>query len=304
LGNESRQANFSELVIVPAGPLWYVPFEAMSVQVGGQYRPLITAGQRPLVIRYAPTASLGVPHQTGRSLTAETLVLCGKLTPKDSYDVALNAVSRFTKSGIKNLIPMTTNEKENPLPASASAFSSQIQQLVVLDDIPMPSSGSPLGWSPFNNDRTKAKNPAASWLSLPWGGPQLVVMPGFHTPAENSLKENKNKPTVLNGDDLFLSAMLLEACGAKTILISRWRTGGRVSYDLTEQFLLRYATEPAANAWRQAIMEVGSNPLKPDEEPRVRMEGAGEPPIANHPFFWGAFMLIDRGESREEPEKK
>jgi CHAT domain-containing protein len=121
-----------------------------------------------------------------------------------------------------------------------------------------------------------------------------VVLPAFHTAAENSLKSG-----LQNGDDLFLSAMLLEACGANTILISRWRTGGRVSYDLVEQFLLQLAEKPASEAWRQAIMEVGSQPIDLDAEPRVRKDINVDVPIANHPFFWGAFMLIDRGEKAE-----
>ena len=295
LGNEARPTNFTELVIVPTGPLWYVPFEAMSVDVGGgQYRPLLTAGQTPLVIRYAPMASLGVPNrQLRRGANAETLVVCGRLMSRDSVDVSLEAAHRFTQSGVRNLAVMQANERESPLPASASAFASQVQQLVVLDTIDP--RGVPFGWTPFSHDRARARNPVATWLTLPWGGPSLVVLPGFQTPAESALR---NAPG--NGDDLFLSSMLLQACGAQTILISRWRTGGRVSYDLTEQFLLQLAERPAAAAWRQAIMEVGSNPINLDEEPRVRNDSRdpdAEPPIANHPFFWGAFMLIDRGES-------
>ena len=290
LGNEVRpMPNLSELVIVPTGALWYVPFEAMSVPSGDQLRPLLTAGQN-LTIRYAPTASLGVPLKSGRRVNAETLVMCGKLMPRDSAEVSLEAVNRFTQSGIKNLTVMESNDKNSPFPTSASVFASRVQHLVVLDDIPF---NPPLGWSPFTNDRTRAKNPVATWLSLPWGGPSLVVLPAFHTPAEVSLRGS----ALQNGDDLFLSSMLLEACGARTILISRWRTGGRVSYDLVEQFLLQLAEKPAAEAWRRAILEIGSNPIKVEEEPRVRMEPKMEVPIANHPFFWGAFMLIDRGET-------
>ena len=290
LGNQMRPANFSELVIVPTGTLWYVPFEAMSVSSGDQSRPLLTAGQTPLVIRYAPTASLGLQNdKSGRSVNAETLVLCGKLMTRDTLDVSLEAANRFTQSGIKNLTVMQADDKISPLPVRASVFSSQIQQLVVLDDIPL---APPLAWSPFSHDRTKAGNSVATWLTLPWGGPRLVVLPGFHTSAESSFRQG-----VQNGDDLFMSSMLLQACGARTILISRWRTGGRVSYDLTEQFLLQYAERPAAEAWRQAVLEVGSNPIHLDEEPRVRKEPVDDPPSANHPFFWGAFMLIDRGES-------
>jgi len=296
LGNRTRPTNFTELVIVPSGPLWYVPFEAMSVQSAeGQYRPLLRAGQTPLTIRYAPMASLGVTsNPQGRGVNAETLVLSGKLISRDSPDVALEAVNRFTHAGVRNIALMRADEKTSPLPSSASAFASQVQQLVVLDEIDP--RGVPLGWSPFSHDRTKARNPVASWLMLPWGGPKLVVMPGFRTSAEHSLKQQG----LQHGDDLFLSSMLLQACGARTILLSRWRTGGRVSYDLTEQFLLQLADKPAAEAWRQAILEVGTSVLNMGEEPRVRKEaGGGDDPIANHPFFWGAFMLIDRGEKQE-----
>jgi len=290
LGNQMRPGNFTELVIVPTGPLWYVPFEAMSVPSGDQLRPLLTAGDAPLTVRYAPTAALGVPNQPSwRSVNAETLVLCGKLTPRDSVDVALEAVSRFGHSGVRNLYTLNADERNATLPASASAFASKVQQLVVLDTIPL---AAPLGWSPFTaRDRT----PLASWLSLPWGGPRLVVLPAFHTAAESAFRGQG----VQNGDDLFHSAMLLQACGARTVLISRWSTGGRVSYDLVEQFLLQLAERSATEAWRQAILEVGSNPINLEEEPRVRAEpNMEEPPIANHPFFWGALMLIDRGEHR------
>jgi len=128
----------------------------------------------------------------------------------------------------------------------------------------------------------------------------MLVLPGFHTPAESALKPSGTGPkAVPNGDDLFLSAMALEACGARTILISRWKTGGRASFDLVGAFLHNHATMPAAEAWRQAIINVGGEPLILEEEPRVRSTTGDAAPLANHPFFWGAFMLIDRGEHPE-----
>ncbi|MDR1141336.1 MAG: CHAT domain-containing protein, partial [Planctomycetaceae bacterium] len=302
LGNAQRPVHFTELVIVPTGQLWYVPFESMTVKIGTEYRPLIAAGREPLTIRYAPTATLGIPRKTGRSVTAETLAVYGKFVSKDSPEVALNAIDRYVKAGIQHLIPMPAITNE-PFPSSASAFASQIKQLLVLDDIPIPSNGLPLGWSPFNADKLKLKNPVAGWLTLPWGGPELIILPGFHTPAESSLKMSRNSAkSILNGEDLFLSAMALQACGAQTILISRWRTGGRASYDLVEEFLKNYPNMPSAESWRQAIMTVGGEALHLDEEPRVRTEIGAEPPIANHPFFWGAFMLIDRGEVPENQD--
>lgn len=302
LGNESRPVHFTELVIVPTGQLWYVPFESLSVKIGEEYRPLIAAGREPLTIRYAPTASLGVPRKTGRSVSANTLVVYGKFVSKDDPSVALNAIDRYVKAGIPQLVPMPAVSNE-PFPSSASAFATQIKQLLVLDDIPIASNTLPLSWSPFNGDKMKLKNPVASWLMLPWGGPELIILPGFHTPAEFSLKTPRTgaKP-IMNGEDLFLSAMALQACGAKTILMSRWRTGGRSSYDLVEEFLKNYSSMTSTESWRQAMMTVGGETLHLDEEPRVRSETGTEPPMANHPFFWGAFILIDRGDVPENPD--
>jgi len=243
--------------------------------------------------------SIGTGQPSWRSANAETLVMCGSLTGRGSSEVSLEAVTRFSQSGVRNLIPLNADVRPanmggEPLPASASTFASQIQQLVVLDDIPNVPNRPPLGWSPFT---ARNRTPVASWLSLPWGGPRLVVLPAFRTSAESSFRG----PGIQNGDDLFMSAMLFHASGARSILISRWSTGGRVSYDLVEQFLVQLAERPAAQAWRQAILEVGSNPITLEEEPRVRRDAnMEEVPIANHPFFWGAFMLIDRGERRGE----
>jgi hypothetical protein len=44
--------------------------------------------------------------------------------------------------------------------------------------------------------------------------------------------------------------------------------------------------------------------VHPTEEPRVRAEAGAEPPLANHPFFWGAFLLIDCGEVPENEENQ
>jgi hypothetical protein len=313
LGNEQKQADFTELVVVPTGPLWYAPFEAMCVKTEGKYRPFISAGSS-LSVRYAPTASLGVPDivsstkENRTSEAAETLVLCGKFQNKSSTSLAYDAVDRYTKDRVPNLIPMavfSADETYRDIPGNASAFASQLKRLVVLDDIAAPK-GDPLKWTPFNSDKQKVNNPVSTWLSLPWGGPQLVVLPGFHTAAENALKTgNAPQGTITNGDDIFLSAMALEACGAKTILLSRWRVGGRSTFDLTGHFLKNLQTMSAAEAWRHSILDVGVEPLVLAEEPRVRAAaGDTDVPLANHPFFWSSFLVIDRGERPAAEDSK
>ncbi|MDR1483607.1 MAG: hypothetical protein LBT09_02165 [Planctomycetaceae bacterium] len=306
---QTRDVNFTELVVIPYGRLWYVPFEALAVQVGNEYRPLISAGNEPITVRYAPMASLGIPQKAAvRSKVDETLVIYGNLMGKNDSAAALDAIDRYTKNDtIKNMALMPSKEGKLPdFPGTASSFATQVKQLIVLDDVAT-SNLKLLEWSPFTSDKNKLKNPVASWLTLPWGGPQLIVLPAFHTPAENALKPASSARTPLfvpNGSDIFMTAMVLEACGAKTILISRWRPGGRSTYDLVGEFMKAYPDMPAANAWRQAVLNVGIKPVEVGQEPRIKITPKDEKPLAAHPFFWSPFILIDRGETFDNNETK
>ena len=69
---------FDELTIVPDGPLWYVPFEALQVQVDGQSRPLISRFR----VRYAPTAGLSTIYQEIGHRRGNTAILAGKYLPQ------------------------------------------------------------------------------------------------------------------------------------------------------------------------------------------------------------------------------
>ncbi|MDR2641654.1 MAG: CHAT domain-containing protein [Planctomycetaceae bacterium] len=304
---QTRDVNFTELVVIPYGRLWYVPFESLTVQVGNELRPLISASNEPITVRYAPMASLGIPKKAAaRSKVDETLVIHGDLMGKNDSVAALDAIDNYTKNGaIKNMVLMPSKGNKLPdLPGTASAFATQVKQLVVLDDIPT-ANFKLLEWSPFTSDKNRSKHPVASWLTLPWGGPQLVVLPAFHTPAENALKPPSSSKTPLllpNGNDIFMTAMILEACGAKTILISRWRPGGRSTYDLVGEFMKAYPDMPASNAWRQAVLNVGIKQIEVEQEPRIKITSKDEKPLATHPFFWSPFILIDRGEIFDKNE--
>ncbi|MDR0390485.1 MAG: hypothetical protein LBH59_01150, partial [Planctomycetaceae bacterium] len=215
---QTRDVNFTELVVIPYGRLWYVPFEALTVQVGNEYRPLISASNDPITVRYAPMASLGIPKKmAARSKVDETLVIYGNLMGKNDSVAALDAIDRYTKDDvIKNMALMPSRESKLPdFAGTATSFATQVKQLVVLDDI-QTANLKLLEWSPFTSDKNRLKNPVASWLTLPWGGPQLVVLPAFHTPAETALRapSSAKTPYLANGNDIFMTAMALEACGA------------------------------------------------------------------------------------------
>ncbi len=289
----TRQAEFTELVVVPDYFLWYIPFEALSVEdVDGKLRPLIAANNSSLSIRYAPTAALGIPSRQGRAHGAETLVVAGKLFPKDPPEKSHEKLEEFAKeiNGIE-ILP------SGSLPVSPSLFMVQLKQLVVFNDISA-GRGGPLDWNPFGNEKRRSAD-ISDWLQLPWGGPSLIVLPGYHTAAENAMRSGGN------GSELFYPLLTMQANGARTVLISRWRPGGTSSYDFVEAFLKNYAQFPAAESWRKAVLSAAGKSITFDEEPRVKADKDEKPMRANHPFFWGAFLLADRGEIlvQEEAEE-
>ena len=82
---------FDELVIVPDGVLWYLPFEALQVKVDGQPQSLISRFR----IRYAPTFSLCTGQGPRLNSTGNTAVVVGKLYPRDADAVAQAAFEQL-----------------------------------------------------------------------------------------------------------------------------------------------------------------------------------------------------------------
>ena len=170
----------------------------------------------------------------------------------------------------------------------------------MLDDLAL-SDRDPFGWAPASIDRGKPGALLSDWLQLPWGGPDVVILPGFHTPAEDAMKRvGRNLP----GNDLFLSVCGLMANGARTVLLSRWRSGGQTSFDLVREFAQELPNTTPADAWQRAVMLTVDSRLNLDAEPRIKRAASDETPKASNPFFWAGFMLVDSGAASEKPAAK
>jgi CHAT domain-containing protein len=283
-------ANIDEIAIVPDGVLWYLPFEALEVAKGNQAKetvPLLTKSR----IRYLPTMGLAVPDRQERRPLGAVGVALGKLHPHDDAQIAETEFERLTK-----LTPSVSPIRRS-LPAPVPLYGSLFDTLVVLDDLSMnvkAAAGSdrlPYDWTPIQLDRARGAAPMSQWFPLPWKN-SIVLLPGFHTPAENALHQPGAGPL---GSDLFLSTCGLMSTGARTVLISRWRTGGQSSYDLVHQFAQELPYTSAADAWQRAVETVRETPLDADREPRVKRPDRDEPAMARHPLFWSGYMVVDTG---------
>ncbi|HTN74379.1 MAG TPA: CHAT domain-containing protein [Pirellulaceae bacterium] len=269
--------NFKELIIVPDGLIWYIPFEALQLGEPGATFPLISKVR----MRYAPTLGLALPDARVMPANAQSAIVAGRMFLKEDPTIPTEAAEELAKKLPGAYVTPAT------LTAPGSLYSALLDRLVVFDDVDDVERG-PYDWAPLRSDKGKPAANLSQWALLPWRGPQQVILPGYHTPVENGLKKGGT------GDDIFLSVMGLMASGTRTVLLSRWRTGGQTGYDLTREFVQELPHTSAANAWQRSVQLITSAPLDISREPRLRA-GSDESLTADHPFFWAGYLLVDTG---------
>jgi hypothetical protein len=275
--------DYSDVVIVPDGPLWYCPFEALPVARDGAV--LISKCR----IRYVPAVSLATPDKRPAVVNPRTAVVAGRLYPTEDIKVAAAAAEELA-----GILPFVSR-LPNRLPAPSSFVAKFVDRLVVYHDME-DSDRAPYDWSPVQIDQKKPLSNLGAMMSLPWGGPRQVIYPGFHTPIEAGLKKGGT------GDDLFLTVCGLMATGTQTALLSRWRVGGQSSYDLIREFAQELPHSSASAAWQRSVLLKMDAEVDFEREPRVSPGAVGESLSARYPFFWSGYLLADTAAPPAPPD--
>ena len=168
----------------------------------------------------------------------------------------------------------------------SNLLASVLDQLVIWSDIRQSRKGSPLEMMPMQIDQGKIGTTIEGWMSLPWFGPEHIVMPGFNSDGGIGTRSKQK------GVDLFLTTCGLMAAGTRTILISRWRTGGANSLALTRNYAARLPKQSGSKALRESIAAASELELNYENEPRVRAKKSDPVLKAEHPIFWAGNMLL------------
>ena len=282
-----------ELTIVPDGTLWYLPFEAL--QIGSAKKPeaLITR----LRLRYAPTVALAVDRIKAAPPAAQTVALLGKLTPRDD-----DASMAELLTQLQRVAPGTVGWRR-PISHAAAVAATVSDRLLVFDTLPL-DGRNPLEWSPLGFNHGDTETTLADWLKLPWPVPREVLLPGFHTAAEISLQHDEES-SAPDGSELFLSTMALVGAGARTVVFTRWRTGGGTVPDEIREFVQESPFVSPSEAWQRSLLLCMRDQLDPSRETRLNWKSRQQAPKASHPFFWASTLLIDCGIPADQaPERE
>lgn len=273
--------SFTELAIVPDGALWYLPFEALPTSDEADAEPLLTR----IRLRYAPTNGLAVPNRRPRGQGSSTAVIAGKLYSRDDTLETL-----ATAESIAKAIPGAA-VFDAPPTAPSVVYRTLFDRLLVLSDIPAPDRDY-YAWSPMGIEKGNLGGSLGVWFGLPWGSPDQIILPGFHTAAERALQKTSQSTM---GADVFLSLCGLMSTGSRTVLISRWRTGGNACYELMREFTQELPHSSASAAWQRSVMLARDGAVDSERDPRVKRTTNPLELTAKHPFFWSGYLLADPG---------
>ncbi len=275
----------TELVVVPDGLVWYVPFTALPVKLEARTTPLISLTK----LRVVPTMSLAYGQTIPWRRIQRSALVGQAIAPGDTDEERSEAVETL-REALSNPI-----ELPSPSPIATPLVGSLLDTLVVLNEINI-DPNQPLAWSLLSQGRSSRQDALNQWLMLPQFGPQRLILPGIHTIAERGGKTSKRKATLARpGEELFLASCGLMSTGAQTILLSRWRVGGQSTLDLMREFIQELPHTTAADSWQRSVQLAQELPIDPTMELRVKNHKDAPPLTAGHPFFWGGYLLIDAG---------
>ncbi|MEI7782016.1 MAG: CHAT domain-containing protein, partial [Planctomycetota bacterium] len=260
-------------------------------------------------LRYCPTRSLAVlrfePGRGGGPLG----IHAGKMFRGDKPEIAQDVWARFSAAFdrvVKLPLSVAGGPAAQPGGGTTGLAGSLCDTLVILDEL---SGDGPIAArSLATGTPAKGGLTFGDWLAPPRKRPRLVVLPGLQTALAGGLAKLPAQP----GDEEEIVATDLLAAGARTAVVSRWRTGGKSSVDLVEEFI-RDVTDAqqekaadaderplpnAAESWHRAVDLVTAEQPDPSREPRVKQSSGAVLTDARHPFFWAGYAVVDCGAGR------
>lgn len=301
-----------ELVVVPDGWLWYLPFELLPVASAagtGAAGPDAKLLRDVCRIRYAPTRSLAVASFSPTPFAGPIGVHAGKMA-RSTKAQAGELTERVT-AAVERAVPLPIVAGDPSVALTCSTFDALA--LFVETGGSGPAAAWPLVPSAGGSGAARGGMTLGDWLAPPLKRPAIVLLPGMQTALAHGLQKQSlpSRP----GDDLFLPAVDLLAAGARTAVLARWRVGGRMSADLVAEFLrdattaaVDAAPPAAAESWHRAVDIVTGEAPDPGFEPRLKPNRDAVLVDGRHPFLWAGYLLVDCGAGRHpappEPESQ
>lgn len=263
---------FDELIIVPDGPLWYLPFDLLPFLEADS--PLF--GEQ-IKIRYAATPALALRPVSTSPVSNKIGIATGKFfAPRDlelNQQIADSIVEVVTD-------PLRLPDANN---TPTALMGSEIGHLAIAaPQTPNTSNILLTPMAPYEQ-----RNPLgnlAAWLRFPTKVPTNVILAGFRTPV--------GVGRMGDGSEVFGTLTTLNVAGVRNVLISRWAVGGNSTAILLKEFLQELPFIGMNESWQRAKLVLLGTNLDPAGEPLLtQAEHETEGLTGKQPLFWSGYMI-------------
>ncbi|WP_186776377.1 CHAT domain-containing protein [Rubripirellula reticaptiva] len=271
---------FDELIIVPDGPLWYLPFELLPASLAAADPDApedLSLLSDNLSIRYVPTP--------GMALTASA-------KPATSRVIGITADQFFAprdlelNASIFDSVVESANESirlPEDLNVATGLLSDRVGHLVVAAARPA-NLKVPLAMNLASYDQDSIYGTIHGWLRFPTSVPRSVVLFGLRTSVDVG--------QMGTGDEIFSTLCGLHVSGVRSVLLSRWAVGGESSAILLREFLQELPFMGMNESWARARVLLRSRELDPAAEPLLmKSEHDREGITGDQPLFWSGYLI-------------
>ncbi len=268
--------NAERVIVVPDGPLWYLPFELLGFDDSAT---ALWADR--FVVTYAPTPGLALHNVAQNRLDRPTGVFSSLFfSPRDA-ELNANHLATVTQS-----LQLMQTLPSNP-PVATSALGESIGRLVVFGVV-TPNLSDPSLTTPGLYDAANSDGTIASWLRFPSLVPTQVILPGFRTAGANA--------NLGDGREISWLLTAMHCCGVRNIVLSRWPVGGESTSLLLKEFLQELPYDDTHRAWHRAVASIRNTPLDPASEPLLSGKDAAIDNLTgSSPLFWAGYLLDASG---------
>lgn len=260
------------LVVVPDGPLWYLPFEVLPIGDGSG--PLIGEA---ISVRYAPTPGLAL-RAAGPAATKPTVAISADqfFAPRDAD---------LNETIVASIVDTLADPLRLPgaLDLPTGLLGDRAGHLVIAS-IRNAQVSTPLLTGLAGYDQSSPYGTIAAWMRFPAKVPASVSLFGLRTPIDLGQAGT--------GDELFAMLCGLHAAGVRDVMLSRWAVGGESSAMLVREFLQELPFMGMNDAWQRALMHLRQAELNPAAEPLVtKAEYDREGVTGAEPLFWAGYLI-------------
>lgn len=263
---------FDHLIVVPDGPLWYLPMELLPI---GEADSALMSDS--IAFRYAPTPGLALKA----AAMPPTSRVVGITT--DQFFAPRDA--ELNESIVQSIIDVIAEPLRLPetLDVPTGLLGGRVGHLVIAAARPI-NPANPLAMSLAPYDQASPYSSLAAWQRFPASVPRSVVLSGLRTPADAG--------QIGTGNEIFTALCGLHVAGVRSVLLSRWAVGGESSAMLLREFLQELPFTGMNQSWVRARTVLRQHELDPAAEPLLtKAEHDREGITGDQPLFWSGYLI-------------